>query len=132
VDNLLAFSRLKAQAKYIVKQSKRSSWKDYVSTINSKTAPSTVWKKIKSISGRSTSAIPAIDVNGKVVTSLARVVDSFGKHFASVFSNDQYGENFLRDKVRSDRQELLFNSDNTELDNKPLNNMGTPLSCQNP
>lgn len=97
-ENLIAFKRLKAKARYIIKQSKKNSWRDYVSTITHRTNSSTVWKKIKSICGRPMSSIPAILNNGVLVTSPHDVVSVIASHFASVSSNARYDAAFLQRK----------------------------------
>ena len=44
-ENLIAFKRAEAKAKFIIKNAKRNSWCLFVSTLNRYTTPKTMWKK---------------------------------------------------------------------------------------
>ncbi|CAI6363654.1 unnamed protein product [Macrosiphum euphorbiae] len=48
-ENVIELQRLRAKSKFLIKNSKRESWNIYTSTINGKTSPSQVWRKIKSL-----------------------------------------------------------------------------------
>ena len=52
--NFINFKKAKAKSKFIIKQSKASSWRHYVSTINSHTSTKSVWKKMRKIKGKDT------------------------------------------------------------------------------
>ena len=121
VENLLNYNRERAKTRRVVKESKRRSWNEYVTSINYSTPSTTVWKKIKSISGRPVNTIPAIRNGGQLVTSPTDVVSILGRHFASVSSNARYDAEFLAKKQQCEAKVLNFRSDNDETYNKAFN-----------
>ena len=52
--NFINLKKTKAKSKFTIKQSKASSWRHYVSMINSHTSIKSVWKKIRKIKGKET------------------------------------------------------------------------------
>ncbi|KAJ8929784.1 hypothetical protein NQ314_017499 [Rhamnusium bicolor] len=50
-ENLLIFKNMRARTRFIIKKSKKESWANYVSNINSSTPINSMWKKVNSISG---------------------------------------------------------------------------------
>lgn len=49
--DLVEFKKRKASARRVLKESKRNSWREYVSTITSNTPPTQVWTKMRQIKG---------------------------------------------------------------------------------
>ena len=52
VENYINYKKEKAKCKFIIKQAKTTSWKEYVSKLNNNTSTKSVWKKIKKIKGK--------------------------------------------------------------------------------
>ena len=50
--NFISFKKGRAKCKFIIKQAKTSSWRIYISKINSHTSIKLVWKKIRKIRGK--------------------------------------------------------------------------------
>ena len=48
-SNFISFKNAEAKCNFIIKQAKTSSWRNYVSKINSHTSIKSVWKKIRKI-----------------------------------------------------------------------------------
>ena len=48
---LISFKRARARFRYVIKQAKRQSWINFISTVNWKTSMPEVWNKIRKISG---------------------------------------------------------------------------------
>jgi ribonuclease HI len=121
VDNLQAFQRQRAKTRRVIKLNKKRSWIEYVSTITHSTPSTTVWKKVKAISGRPVNTIPAIRDNGQIITTPHDVASVLGRHFASVSSNARYDADFLIRKQRCEARPLDFHSENTEPYNRAFN-----------
>ena len=84
---LISYKKLRARFRYQVKQAKRLSWVNYISTITWKTTLSEVWTKIRKITGKYTpSSPPVIKENGSLITDPKDVGEAFAKHFATVSS----------------------------------------------
>ena len=50
-ENLTEFKRKRANFRRIIKENKKQSWRNYISSMNPQTLTSVVWKKIKCING---------------------------------------------------------------------------------
>jgi len=46
LENFIQLKKLRAQAKFLIKKSKKHSWKEFTSSINSKTNSHKIWNKI--------------------------------------------------------------------------------------
>ena len=53
-ENLTAFKIARATASRVVNEAKRASWQQFISTINSHTQSTKLWKQIRKISNKST------------------------------------------------------------------------------
>ena len=51
-ENVLAFKKLKAKARYLIKTQKKTSWQSFCFSLTSKTKPKTVWKAMRKIKGK--------------------------------------------------------------------------------
>ena len=66
---LISYKKLRARFRYQVKQAKRLSWVNYISTLTWKTTLSEVWTKIRKITGKYIpSSPPVIKENGSLIT----------------------------------------------------------------
>ena len=86
---LISFKRARARFRFQVKQAKRQSWINFLSTINWKTALPEVWNKIRKISGKYIpSPQPGIKINDCVIADPKDVSEAFATHFAKVSSKN--------------------------------------------
>ena len=119
-ENLINFRREKAKCKYIIRQAKASSWKDYVSTINDKTSTKSVWKKIKKIKGKDTTPKTHLKKNGEIITDKKEHVNYLAETFANNSSTNNYSSKFQKMKENKEKHTLNFSSNNEEPYNKPF------------
>ena len=69
-DNLDNYRIFHARARRTIKESKKKSWKQYVSTLNSRTSIKKVWDMVRKIQGKGkSSSLGHLNVNNKKVTS---------------------------------------------------------------
>ena len=52
LQDKIRFNRARAYCRFLIKQSRRQSWSDYVSTISHKTSLTEIWKKVHKINGK--------------------------------------------------------------------------------
>lgn len=119
-EDFITLKRCKARTRFLVKNSKASSWKNFVSSIHNQTDSSIVWKKIKSIKGTNRSNVINLLIDSKLSTSPYEVANSLGRIFHENSSNANYDQDFLNysqcyvDPVNSvdplDSQQSLLNS----------------------
>ena len=71
-ENLLKFKIARAKARRTIKQSKRASWRQYVSRLNSRSSVKKTWDMIRKINGKNSSLnVRHMNVGDDVVTSKA-------------------------------------------------------------
>lgn len=96
--DLETFRKRRAELQRIVRQVKRSSWRSYISTINRNTPLTTIWSKVKRISGSfNRSPIPVLGANGQAVTNQEKS-ELLAEQFETVSSLENFPAEF-QDKV---------------------------------
>jgi hypothetical protein len=105
----------RATARRTIRQSKRQSWQNYVSRINSQTSSKKVWNMIRKISGK---YIPAstthLTKNGSTITDRKDIANTLAETMSHNSSSGHYSEKFQRFKIKAEQTVLNFRSDNTE------------------
>ncbi|XP_063615604.1 proteoglycan 4-like, partial [Penaeus indicus] len=72
-----------AKARRVLKEARRTSWRQYVSSINSGTPLAWVWDKVCKIVGKSISmSTPALQLNGIIITDQKEVANELAKSMA--------------------------------------------------
>ena len=73
--NLNAYRIAKAKARRDIRHSKKTSWRNYVSKMNSQTSVKSVWNRIRKIKGKDTSnTVHHLSVNDRDVTSHWQII----------------------------------------------------------
>uniref|UniRef100_T1I2R8 Endo/exonuclease/phosphatase domain-containing protein n=1 Tax=Rhodnius prolixus TaxID=13249 RepID=T1I2R8_RHOPR len=111
-ENLAKYKILRSKARRIIKESRKESWRQFVSTISQSTPSSEIWKKIKAIIGvRSTTQIPGLNINGSVKTEDLDKAELFAEAFAKVSGSDKYPNDFLSIKLEEENQAIDFSEE---------------------
>ena len=118
--NLNAYRIARAKARRNIQHSKKISWRNYVSKMNSQISVKSVWNRIRKIKGmESSSIIHDLFVNDRDVTSHRDIAnalaDNLSYNSSSVFSTDA----FATVRKEGEIQTINFSSDNTEVCNRP-------------
>ena len=131
--NFINFKKAKAKSKFIIKQSKASSWRQYVSTINSITSTKSVWKKIRKIKGKETTPKTHLKKNSILVSDPKEQANYLAESFSKNSSSQNYSKSFQKTKDRKERNPPNFFSDKSENYNKPflLNELKDALNKSN-
>jgi len=118
VQDKINFKRLRAVARRTILEAKRKSWQDYISTINSRTPMSKIWKKIGKISGQyKPHPLPILSQNDQLITDPVEVGNAFGRSLYEISkgSNDPIFQN--RKRITEQRA-VNFQSNEEEVYNK--------------
>ena len=119
-ENLIAYKKSRALLRRTIKEAKRRSWSNFVSTFNSKTPTSLVWKKMRKISGKfSPNPPPVIKINGFYITDAKEVGDAFAEHFANISKKSESSPGF-RNRLREELLDLDFTTEKDESYNRPF------------
>ena len=118
-DNLDSYRIARAKVRREIRQSKRSSWRNYVSRLNSHTSVKSVWNMIRKIKGKeSSNTIRHLSVNDATVTSHRDIANTLADNFSYNSSSDFCTDSFLTVKNKAEKQPIKFDSGNTEVYNK--------------
>ncbi|KAK3890408.1 hypothetical protein Pcinc_005644 [Petrolisthes cinctipes] len=83
------FRRARARARRVLKEARRASWKAYVSSINTKTPLTQVFRRVRKMAGKfSPSSPPVLKVNGIKIMDGLTVANTMAEAFAKVSSHD--------------------------------------------
>ena len=93
--NLDAYSITRAKVRRVIRHSKKTFWRNYVSKMNSQTSVKCVWNRIYKVTGKEPS----------------NIIHHLSVKSSSAFSTDAFAS--VRKKVK--KQNINFSSDNAEL-----------------
>ncbi|VVC42612.1 Hypothetical protein CINCED_3A016143 [Cinara cedri] len=104
------------------KNSKKESWNEFTSTINVKTNPSEVWRKIKSLKGLTRNNDIFIKTNQNTITDQTEVADILGNFFHENSSDKTYNKKFINEiKIPKENNQTKSTIDPNNLDQINLN-----------
>ena len=117
--NLNTYRIDRAKAGRDIRHSKKTSWRNYVSKMNSQTSVKSVWNRIRKIKGKDTSnTVHHLSVNDRDITSHRDIAnaltDNFSHNSSSAFSTDT----FASVRKKAERQTIKFSSDNAKVYNR--------------
>ena len=111
-ENLSNFKIARAKARRSIKQSKRASWRQYVSRLNSRSSVKKTWDMIRKISGKNSSLnVGHLNV-GDDVTSKTDIGDALADTFAEKSSSSNYSAAFQKIQNTKEKTKLNFKSNN--------------------
>ena len=118
-ENISKFKIARAKARRTIKRSKRTSWRQYASRLNSRSSVKKTWDMIRKINGKNSSLnVGHLNVGHDVVTSKADIADVLADTFAEKSSSSNYSTSFQKFKNTKEKTKLNFKSDNNEQYNK--------------
>lgn len=115
-SNLENIKILRAKARKTINKSKRESWKNYISKLNTRTSSKTIWKMIKRIQGKKSSGSVAHLKNpdGSFITEKKNIANRLADTFSKHSSSDNYDPRFQKYKDNKEKVKLNFKSNNNE------------------
>ena len=88
LENHNHFRKCRAKAKFVIKNAKRESWRQYTSSITSQTPITQIWKKIRALDRKTSFSLPqAILDNTQLITNPRDIAEAFATHFSSASNN---------------------------------------------
>jgi len=118
-DNLNDYKIARAKARREIRQSKKSSWRNYVSKLNSQTSTKSVWNRIRKIKGKeSSNTVTHLSVNDTNVTSQRDIANTLADNFSYNSSSAFCSDSFLSVKNKAEKQPINFTSGNAEVYNE--------------
>ena len=128
--NRIAFLRCRARCRFIFEQTRKAQWRQYLSTINSRTSLHEIWKKVSKLSGKFVrTPHPVLRLGcGTLVSDTALVANELANSFSSVAGDHNYSPTFLSHKNRIEAQRLNFHSSHNFSYNEEIR-MQELMSC---
>ena len=112
LHNLTAYKRKKAKCRYVMNKSRKDCWRQYVSTITTRTSLKEVWKKVNKINQKYVINPPiTLKYNNVTTSDPLTVANLLNQSFAKASSDENYSQDFIRYK-RNNEREINFNSNN--------------------
>ena len=110
--NLIAYKRAKARCRYIFKKSRKQTWEEYVSEINSRTPASLVWKRIKKIEKKyCTPTLPLLkQADGSLTNDPNITSNLFAEAYTNVSNPVNYSPEFLSYRQTEERKTIDFST----------------------
>ena len=111
-ENLTNFRRQRALTRQIIRENKRTSWKNYVSKINSNTPIKKIFQMIKKIKGKNTqNRIQHLDRgNGEYAEEEKEIANLLGKTISNNSSGKHYCNTFQQTKTNAEKIALNFHT----------------------
>ena len=120
-ENLNNFKIHRAKTRKVIKTSKKTSWRNYVSKLKSSCRSKTVWDMIRKMFGKNSSGpIKHLSKNHIKSTNKKDIADLLAKTFSNNSSSTHYSKQFQHIKKNAEKTELNFKSNNIEDYNRPF------------
>jgi len=114
-ENLNIYRIVRAKARRTIKESKRASWKKYVSSLNSRSSVKKVWDTIRKINGKSKqNPLRHLTLNNNNFNSKRDIANILADSFSKNSSSSNYSEAFQKLKTQKEKSRLKFTSNNSE------------------
>ena len=113
--NILTYKRLRAKARRVFRTNRKRSWREFVSSLTSKTPSQKVWKAIRKIKGKgSVSSIGHLRAGDQLVTDKKAVANLLASTISKNSSSGRYSARFQKVKATKEKKTCNFNSDQSE------------------
>ena len=120
-ENLNNFKMHRTKTRRVIKTSKKTSWRNYVSKLKSSSKSKKVWDMIRKISGKySSGPIKHLSKNHVKATNKKDIADLLAKTFSNNSSSTYYSKQFQHIKKNAEKIQLNFKSNNIEDYNRPF------------
>ena len=106
---LIHYKKARANARRVMKEARRASWRLILSSINSATPSSWVWDKMRKIQGKSKSLpTPALKIDGNIIVNKTDVANALANSMAAISSGASYTPRFTQVKADRERRPPTF------------------------
>ena len=127
-DNISDFKVMRAKARRTIKLSKRKSWREYISKLNSTTSIKKTWDMIRKISGKHGSTpVKHLQTNNEKADTKEDIANLLAKTFSKKSSSENSSPEFRQFKEKTEKKKMNFKSNNKESYNKDF----TPKELKN-
>ena len=112
------WKRARAKAKWTFKQHQKANWNNYIESLKSKVSLAEVWRKVKSIRGRTPNTVHILKDGDTIYKSVSNITEKLACTLEKITSNLNYSPEFLNIKNAAEQIEIDFGPTNQEPYNK--------------
>ena len=110
-ENLDKVRRLRARARRIIKENRRSSWQSFVSGLTSRTPVKKVWSMVHSLKGKGNfSSVKHLPRDGNLITTKEDIANELASSFSKISSSRNSTTAFQHVKNQQEKTTLDFDS----------------------
>jgi ribonuclease HI/endonuclease/exonuclease/phosphatase family metal-dependent hydrolase len=107
-ENLIAYKRCRAKARYVMKRARILSWQKYVSSINEKTSSQEMWSKIRKVSGKAKrQQITSLKTAVGNITNKTDIAEELAAHFGKMTSSENHPNVFKENRARIEIEPII-------------------------
>ena len=119
--NLNVYRIARAKARRYVRLSKKTSWRNCISRLNSQASVKSVWNRIRKIMEKeSSNYIHHLSANDRDVTSHRDIANALADNFSHNSSSGFSTDVFASVHCKAEKQNIKFSSENAEVYNRPF------------
>ncbi|KAL4126314.1 hypothetical protein QTP88_010536 [Uroleucon formosanum] len=120
--NFIELKKIRAKSKFLIKNSKKESWKKFTCSINNKTNLKELWTKIRSLKGLNRDQEIHITDEHTSTSLPEEVAQKIGSFFYENFSNSIYKQKFIDEiKIPAENTPIQFDTSLIDSDQISLN-----------
>ena len=107
-ENLVAFKLAKAKARRTFRQSMRSTWRDYVASLDDRAPIHKVWNMVGKMKGRESSTVKHLTKDGRKITEVKDIANCIGETLQSTSSREGGREKFQQHRRQEEKRPIDF------------------------
>jgi len=121
LSDKITYSRARAIAKNTLLKAKRTSWQQYINSLNVNTPMSKIWKRIRKIRGTYQNIKqPYLIKDNSHITDKNDVAELLASHYERISSSNSYSNNFRRIQQREEQTPINFSTNEEIPYNSPI------------
>ena len=115
------YRRRTAKARFILKQTRRSSWREYVSSLNASSTSTQIWRRVRRISNRNApQVVPTLKIQNRIILDSGEVAGVIANNLSDLTNGSRYSPHFRNLKAIAEAVTPDFSSINEEAYNDPI------------
>ena len=119
LENYISYKKSNAEAKRIVRQSKKTSWLHFLAGINPKTSIKELWSRVGSLKKKNKTHISMLNFENKLIHKPLEIANTLAQSMSDIASSKNRSENFIKFKNEND-QIFDFDLPNHAIYNTPI------------
>ena len=119
LQNHIFYKKANSEAKQIVKQSKKTSWLNFLAGINPSTSIKEIWSKIGSLKSKNNNHVSFLNFDNKLIHKPNEIANTLAQSMSNIASFKNRSENFIKFKNENEKN-FNFDTPNYDFYNVPI------------